>query len=439
MHPLTLSLFAAFLPTVWLMDQKALDEFVNLPDPHYNYTITKREKIGFLLPFNFDTINMTSQKWLDDHFTFQKKRLGRAVATLKPALIQPLTFYNHPLGRKNITGYDIVAYTWWRFINDPTAPPHWLVQFPMVKATVRAMDTITVHMKKKYGVEISEFTLAGISLGGWISWLTAAVDRRVKGIVPIAMDFLNFKETFHHQYRAYCGWSYMLRPFHEMNITQELDNPRFSDLASHVDPLAYNERYTNVAKYIIVLSGDEFFQPDNSQYYFSQLEGVKFLQIQPNTDYGNQTLNQLFKLILPFHRKLLEKEIRFPIVSWEIKMTNTSGTIYFTTFNTNKVYSYHADTVGGTRRDFRMKIAAGNSSQDNPVKWIQTDVETLDIGVYKKEMPRPAKGWRGFFIQATHAEENFDTRFVATSGMLIMPDTFPCPDCNGDGCRGTLV
>lgn len=109
-----------------------------------------------------------------------------------------------------------------------------------LQATVRAMDTITAYMKKKYRIEITNFTLGGIStvsgcdvpellqfLGfwhlllctgtllhpecqssqivsvaplfflqsGWITWLTAAVDKRVEAIAPVAMDFLNFTEV----------------------------------------------------------------------------------------------------------------------------------------------------------------------------------------------------------------------------------------------------
>ncbi|XP_060091309.1 autocrine proliferation repressor protein A-like [Heteronotia binoei] len=359
------------------------------------------------------------------------------VAVLNPFPSQPLTFYDHPLGYKNITGYDTVAYSWWRFMNDPTAPPHWLVQFPMVKAAVRAMDTITHYMKNNDNKVIKRFTLTGIALGGWISWLTAAVDKRVEGIVPIAMDFLNFTESFHHQYRAYCGWSYMLKPFYEMNITQELDNPRFSDLVHLVDPLAYNEQYADIAKRIIIYSGDEFFPPDNSRYYFSQLEGTKYLQILPNSDYGFQeTKGKYFiTFILPFYLRLVENSKEYlPNVSWEMKMTNTSGTIILRTYNVYRVYSYHADTVGGTRRDFRMKIAAGNSSKNNPVKWIKTELWETERYHYRKEMSIPAKGWRAFFIQVVYA-----TKMIVTSEMLIMPDTFPCSDCNGDGCRGTLV
>uniref|UniRef100_A0ACB8FGS3 Uncharacterized protein n=1 Tax=Sphaerodactylus townsendi TaxID=933632 RepID=A0ACB8FGS3_9SAUR len=193
-----------------------------------------------------------------------------------------------------------------------------------VKAVVRAMDTITDYMKKKYRVDVTEFTLAGVGLGGWISWLTAAVDKRVKAIAPVAMDFLNFTESFKHHYRAYCGWSYMLRPFVEMNITQELDNPRFQELASHVDPLEYNERYENVTKYIIVLSGDEFFPPDNSRYYFSQLEGVKLLLIMANKDYGNlhnkTPTPQLIETIASFYLRMVIKNYSPPKISWKIEM-----------------------------------------------------------------------------------------------------------------------
>lgn len=41
---------------------------------------------------------------------------------------------------------------------------------------------------------------------------------------------------------------------------------------------AYNDRYRNIAKFIITTGGDEFFQPDDAHYYFDQLEGPKYLR-----------------------------------------------------------------------------------------------------------------------------------------------------------------
>ncbi|XP_060091303.1 autocrine proliferation repressor protein A-like [Heteronotia binoei] len=330
MHPLTFFLLASFLPNVQLMeDLKALEEFVNRPDPHYEYTFVKEEPGLYTTErANFHYINMTSQKWLDETEvdkavwsheliilyptklkygescllivssgeippeTFLSELLGRFsllylavrlklfLALLTPVPIQPLTFYKHPLGRENIKNYDIMAYSWWRFINDSSVSPEMLVQFPMVKAAVRAMDTITDYVMETFQMNITKFTLAGIAMNGWTTWLTAAVDSRVDAIIPVAMDFLNFTENFLHQYRSYCGWSYGLKPFIDMNITQKLDDPGFARLASLVDPLAYNERYTNVAKLIIILSGEDVFLPDNTRHYFAQLKGEKHLRLE---------------------------------------------------------------------------------------------------------------------------------------------------------------
>ncbi|XP_054830201.1 autocrine proliferation repressor protein A-like [Eublepharis macularius] len=486
MHPLSLFLFAACSSSVWLMEHKALDDFVNLHDPHYQYTFLKKEgtRTHSGAPF-FHTINMTSQKWLDesevdkpvwshkltivlpkegeinelclliimsDQEVTHSSRAQRTrqyqgylsveiksvVAVLEQVPAQPLTFYKHPLGRKNIKERDIWAYSWWRFLNDPDAPPHWLVQFPMVKATVRAMDTVTDFMMKTYQKNTTQFVLTGVSMSSWAAWLTAAVDSRVAGIIPVGMNFLNFTENLHHQFRAYCGWSYMLRPLHEMNITQELDNPRFRLLASHVDPMAYNERYANIVKYIVIASGDQFLQPDSPHYYFAQLEGEKHLRIIPNDDSRfNSLLN--FDPRMVFFISIFSISQR-PSISWQRTMTNTTGIIHFTSdIKPGDIYSYHADTVDGTRRDFRMKITTGNSSQDDPVKWIRTGVKHMGKGVYKKEMKIPAEGWRAFFIQAMYQSTGTTNWDVLTSEIHIIPDTFPCPDCNGDGCHGTLV
>lgn len=40
---------------------------------------------------------------------------------------------------------------------------------------------------------------------------------------------------------------------------------------------AYNERYT-MPKMVVTTGGDEFFIPDDSHYYWDQLQGPKFLR-----------------------------------------------------------------------------------------------------------------------------------------------------------------
>uniref|UniRef100_A0ACB8FG14 Uncharacterized protein n=1 Tax=Sphaerodactylus townsendi TaxID=933632 RepID=A0ACB8FG14_9SAUR len=124
-------------------------------------------------------------------------------------------------------------------------------------------------------------------------------------------------------------------------------------------------------------------------------------RIMPNTDYLNLRKNKLLQRITSFYFTVVEKKYTPYKIFWEMNMTNTSGTISLTAYNTHRVYSHHADTVDNIRRDFRMKRAAGNSSQDNPVKWIRTDIKKVKRNFYKKEMTFPGKGWRGFLVEVT--------------------------------------
>ena len=91
---------------------------------------------------------------------------------------------------------DTPNYTWRQFILNPDNP-EMLIWFPMVKASLRAMDMTTQFVKDQYGKSLSKWGVSGGSKRGWTAWLTAAVDpERVKLIVPVVCDFLNFRGNF---------------------------------------------------------------------------------------------------------------------------------------------------------------------------------------------------------------------------------------------------
>ncbi len=50
----------------------------------------------------------------------------------------------------------------------------------------------------------------------------------------------------------------------------------------------------------------------------------------------------------------------------------------------------------------------------------------------------PTSGWEGFYIQASFAAPE-GTAIELTTETVVIPDTYPIPDCSGDGCIGTLV
>lgn len=69
----------------------------------------------------------------------------------------------------------------------------------MVKASLRAMDAITEFTAKNHpelGVQLDYYSVAGASKRGWTTWDVGAVDpNRVKAIVPIVLDAINFVEV----------------------------------------------------------------------------------------------------------------------------------------------------------------------------------------------------------------------------------------------------
>jgi len=67
-------------------------------------------------------------------------------------------------------------------------------RLPMTKSAVRAMDTVTAFLGSSREVTSGgRFVVAGGSKRGWTTWTTAAVDKRVVGIIPIVIDVLNIE------------------------------------------------------------------------------------------------------------------------------------------------------------------------------------------------------------------------------------------------------
>ena len=81
------------------------------------------------------------------------------------------TFASDPL-QKSRSEDAIIAFTWDHFINYPKNA-EWLLRFPMVKASLRAMDTVTAFVAKKFpdaGYSLDYYAVAGASKRGWTTW-----------------------------------------------------------------------------------------------------------------------------------------------------------------------------------------------------------------------------------------------------------------------------
>jgi PhoPQ-activated pathogenicity-related protein len=164
---------------------------------------------------------------------------------------------------------------------------------PMTKSIIKAIDASYDIFLKKYNIKIQEFILAGASKRGWAIWLAALEDSRVSAIIPIVIDILNVPETISHICQSYKdGCPEALRDYKNTGVTDKIHSKNFKQLMKIEDPFSYlspeyDKKYQSrlsIPKYIINSSGDDFFVPDSSKFYFNKLPGKQnYIRYLPNS------------------------------------------------------------------------------------------------------------------------------------------------------------
>src|SRR5262245_13978511 len=192
---------------------------------------------------------------------------GTVAAELGMVPNQPLVFNNDGKQRNED---DLIAYSQIKFMD--TGDPTWLPRLPMVKSAVRAMDAVTAFLASEAGgkTAVKKFVVAGGSKRGWTTWLTGAVDPRVRAIVPIVIDVVNVRPSMMNHYAAYGFWAQAVGDYTRHKIHERFDTPEFAKLLSIVDPYSYRDRLT-MPKYVVNSTGDQYFTPDSSKFYFGDL------------------------------------------------------------------------------------------------------------------------------------------------------------------------
>eukprot|EP00055_Hartaetosiga_balthica_P018470 m.134444 g.134444 ORF g.134444 m.134444 type:complete len:504 (+) comp9605_c0_seq1:141-1652(+) len=470
--------------------QTPLDVYVNKPDNNYkwfeiaNSTFTGPGYTGYVL-------NMTSQRWLTDADTPQSiwwhyqviimpdvvDYGGRAflyitggdnsdsvphsgedidlcaavaLTTNTPCSVlfqipnEPI-YFNAEQPPHRRTEDAIIAYTWNHFLNDPSEP-EWLLRLPMTKASVRAMDTITAFMQKKFAKDVGSFIVGGASKRGWTTWTTAAVDKRVIAAIPIVMDALNLQKNVHHFWRAYGGWTFALSDYYKMNFTARIDDPNFPAMAAIIDPLSYADRLT-MPKLVIDSTGDEFFMNDDNWFWWGDLPGETHLLIVHNAEHSLATgLVEVIEGISAFAHSVVADFPR-PHMTWNMTQNSTGGSILLeTSEEPEKVIVRWADTLNHTRRDWRLIIAPENCQYIKvegeciqPVLWKGFEATKIDATHYSVSMENPPAGWRGFVMEVKFKADAGRIAYVFTTQVNIIPNVYPFPPCHGEGCRGTLL
>jgi PhoPQ-activated pathogenicity-related protein len=186
---------------------------------------------------------------------------------------------NQPLLEGKLREDDLIAETFVRYLK--TKDENWPLLFPMVKSAVKAMDVLQAFGGKEWNWPIESFIVSGASKRGWTTWLTAAVDRRVRAIAPMVIDTLNMRAQMPRQLEAFGAYSARLAPYTSRGLVPIPETPEGRRLLSMIDPWAYREKL-KLPKLIINGTNDFYWATDALNVYWNDLPGNKWALYVPN-------------------------------------------------------------------------------------------------------------------------------------------------------------
>ena len=447
---LPLSLLFALSLSAQGQGETALDRYVKTPDPAFKFSLVNT------IPgkgFTTFVIDMTSQNWLtpaevdrpewrhwvvivkpdevkhttgllfigggnnnskppaqaDAFATQMATQTKSVVAELRMVPNQPLSFFGETRKRSEDS---IIAFNWKKYLE--TGDERWPTRLPMTKAAVRAMDTVTQFMASAAGggLTVDKFAVTGGSKRGWTTWTTAIVDKRVVAIMPAVIDLLNMSKSFIHHWRAYGFWAPAVGDYVEHGVMDWTETAEFDRLMKIVEPFEYRARLT-LPKFIVNSTGDQFFLPDSSQFYFKELKGEKYLRYVPNTDHGVTRRSDAAESLAAYYDSILNNYKR-PEFTWDIAK---NGTITVKTKEKPAaVKLWQANNPDA--RDFRLeKIGPAYKS---------TDLTETKPGVYVAPAPKTEKGYTAYFVELTFPTPS-GMKWKFTTDVKVTPDVYPFP------------
>lgn len=335
---------------------------------------------------------------------------GSIVAELGMVPNQPLHFTDSKdEGRSED---NLIAYTRVKYM--ATRDPNWLVRLAMVKSGVRAMDAMQEFLASEAGgkQKIDKFVVAGGSKRGWTTWLIGVVDPRVIAIVPIVIDALNSEVITRHHFEAYGFFSPALKDYVRHGLfPNKVGTPEYREILKIEDPYNYRDRQRlKMPKYIINASGDQFFLPDNSQFYYHDLPEEKHLRYVPNAKH-NLEGSDVRESLAAFYQSVLDGTPR-PKFSWKKEL---DGTLRVTVQDKPaQVLLWQATNPNA--RDFRVDTI-GKAYQSSSLA-PQAD------GTYVGHVNKPPSGFTAFFVELLYPTGG-KYPFKFTTEVSVVPDVLP--------------
>lgn len=339
------------------------------------------------------------------------KETGSIVAEVGMVPNQPLHFTDSK--DKARFEDDIIAYT--RVKHFTTKDDEWLVRLAMVKAGVKAMDATQEFMKSEAGgsLAINQFVVAGASKRGWTTWLIGAVDERVIGIMPMVIDALNSEEITKHHFEVLGFFAPSLEDYVNHGLfPHKIGTPEYQAVLGIEDPYNYRGRdRLKIPKFLVNASGDQFFLPDNSRFYYADLPQEKRIRYVENAAH-NLADSDAVDSMLAWYNSVITGGKR-PDFIWNKVDTNGIALKPIDTPKEVRLWQAHNPKA----RDFRVETLGK--------AYTSTVLQPQADGTYLAQVTPPTEGYTAFFVEVSFDSGLPSAPFKFTTEVSIIPDTLP--------------
>ena len=174
---------------------------------------------------------------------------------------------------------DLIAHSFEQFL--ATGDTSWLLLLPMVKTVASALDAAADLVSREWNLAIDGCVVAGASKRGWTSWLAAAVEPRVRGLVPMVIDMLDLPRHMQLQVESFGSPSEALHDYLSRGIHRRLDTDRGRELLSIVDPVRHAAAIRQ-PKIVALGTNDRYWPLQSLDLYRPNLLGETWVSYTPN-------------------------------------------------------------------------------------------------------------------------------------------------------------
>lgn len=294
----------------------------------------------------------------------------------------------------------LIAETFVRYLN--TKDEDWPLLFPMTKSLVRAMDALQAFSLQEWKQPTTGFLVAGASKRGWTTWLTAAVDQRVKAIAPLVIDTLNMPQQLPHQLKSFGKYSEQIKDYTERGLVPLPEGDAARKLWMMTDPFSYREKL-NLPKFIINGANDPYWTIEALNFYWDDLPGDKWVCYVPNAGHDlNQKLpegktdrTRALDSLAAFARAQIHGT-PLPTIQWKHDDVDNAPLVRVTC--SSKPSAARLWMVDAPTRDFRKE------------KWVEREAKFTNSGI-EGGVEFPDKGCRAFFVEVDFPMDGLTCRF----------------------------